>query len=68
VLRRYAANRKLSSSSPYTINAFCFNLRNPSSRTIALGFTQPVSEIVSGGKMRPTHKADSLTAIYGPIV
>jgi hypothetical protein len=34
-----------------------FNLANPSSRTMALGFTQPLKEVctknLSGGKWRP---------------
>jgi hypothetical protein len=40
-----------------------FNLPNPSSRTMALGSTQPVPEIFLGGKDCPEHKADNLTAI-----
>jgi hypothetical protein len=50
---------------------FFFNLRNPSSRTMALGSTQPVTEMntrnLPGGKGRPAHKAD-LTAICEPIM
>jgi hypothetical protein len=51
-----------------------FNLPNPSSRTMALGSTQPLTEMstrnlpgdgVKGGPMR---KADNLTAICEPIV
>jgi hypothetical protein len=49
-----------------------FNLPNPSSRTIVLGSTQPLTEMntrnLSGGKGRPTRKADNLTAICEPIV
>jgi hypothetical protein len=44
-----------------------FNLPNPSSRTMALGSTQPLREIstrnLTVGKVRPAHKADNLTAI-----
>jgi hypothetical protein len=44
-----------------------FSLPNPSSRTMALGFTQPPTEMstgsVSGDKVQLTHKADNLTAI-----
>jgi hypothetical protein len=44
-----------------------FNLPNPSSRTMVLGSTQPLTEIstrnLPGGKKRPAHKADNLTAI-----
>jgi hypothetical protein len=50
----------------------CFNLSNPSSRTMALGSTQPLTEMstrnLPGGKGRPTRKADNLTAICEPIV
>jgi hypothetical protein len=47
------------------------NLSNPSSRTMALGSTQPLTEIstrnLDGVKGRPELKAD-ITAIYEPIV
>jgi hypothetical protein len=43
-----------------------FNSLNPSSRTMALGSTQPLKEIstrnLPGGKGRPAHNADNLTA------
>jgi hypothetical protein len=51
-----------------------FNIPNPSSRTMALGSTQPLTEMstrylpVGGGKGRPTHKTDNLTFICEPIV
>jgi hypothetical protein len=49
-----------------------FNLPNPSSRTMALGLTQPLTEMstrnILGVKGRPERKADNLTAIYEPIV
>jgi hypothetical protein len=52
-----------------------FSLPNPSSRTMALGSTQPLTEMSTknlpgggGGKGRPMHKADNLTAICEPIV
>jgi hypothetical protein len=49
-----------------------FNWPNPSSRTMALGSTQPPTEMstenLPGGKGRPTRKADNLTVICGPIV
>jgi hypothetical protein len=39
---------------------------------MALGSTQPLTEMSTkdllGGKGRPLHKADNLTAIYDPIV
>jgi hypothetical protein len=43
---------------------------NPSSRTMALGSTQPLTEMstrnLPGGKGWPTRKADNLTAICEP--
>jgi hypothetical protein len=51
---------------------FFFNLPNSSSRTVALGSTQPVTEMSSrnlpGGKGRPAHKVENLTAICEPII
>jgi hypothetical protein len=45
---------------------------NPSGRTMALGSTQPLTEMSTrnfpGGKGRPALKADNLTAICEPIV
>jgi hypothetical protein len=45
---------------------------NPSNRTVALGSTQPLTEMstrnLSGGKKRPARRADNLTAICEPIV
>jgi hypothetical protein len=50
---------------------FFFNWPNPSSRTMALGSTQPLTEMstrkISGGK-GPARKADNLTAICEPTV
>jgi hypothetical protein len=49
-----------------------FNWPNPSSSTVALGSTQRRREMstrnLAGGKRRPEHKADNLTAICEPIV
>jgi hypothetical protein len=49
-----------------------FNLPKPSSRTMALGSTQPLTEMstrnLPGGEGRPARKADNLTAICEPIV
>jgi hypothetical protein len=51
-----------------------FNLFNPSSRTMALGSTQPllVTEMstrnLPGGKKRPARRANNLAAIYEPNV
>jgi hypothetical protein len=48
------------------------NLPNPSSRTMALGSTQPLTEIntrnVPGGKKRPARRADNLAASCVPDV
>jgi hypothetical protein len=48
------------------------NWSNPSSRTMAFGSTQPLTEMstrnLPGGKGQPEHKADNLTAICEPIV
>jgi hypothetical protein len=49
-----------------------FNLLNPSSRTMALESTQPLTEMSArnfpGSKGRLGRKADNLTAIYEPTV
>jgi hypothetical protein len=48
-----------------------FNLPNPSSRTMTLGSTQPLTEMsnwnIPGGEGRLAGKADNLTAICEPI-
>jgi hypothetical protein len=45
-----------------------FNLPNPSSRTMALESTQPLTKMSTrnfpGGKKRPARRADNLAAIY----
>jgi hypothetical protein len=49
-----------------------FNLPNPSSRTMAQGLTQHLTEMSTrnylGGKKRPASRADNLTVIYEPNV
>jgi hypothetical protein len=49
-----------------------FNLLNPSSSTMTLGSTQPLTETstrnLPGGKKLPARKAGNLTAIYEPNV
>jgi hypothetical protein len=49
-----------------------FNSPNPSSRTMALGSTQPLTKMSSrdlpGGKKRPARRAHNLAAIYEPNV
>jgi hypothetical protein len=45
---------------------------NPSNLNMALGSTQPLTEMstrnLPGGKGRPTRKADNLTVICEPII
>jgi hypothetical protein len=69
-LRHYAISRKAAGSIPDIIGFF--DLPNPSSRTMALGPTQPLTETstrnLPGGKGRPASKADNLTAICEPTV
>jgi hypothetical protein len=49
-----------------------FNLPNPSSRTMALGSTQPLTEMstrnLPGGKKWPAYRADNIAAICEPNV
>jgi hypothetical protein len=49
-----------------------FSLPNPSSFTMALGFTRHATEMstedLSGGKMWPALKADNVSANFEPIV
>jgi hypothetical protein len=58
---------------PYEIMDF-FNLPNPSSRSVDLGLTQPLTKECKesfsrgGGKEWPARRANKLTAIWEPIV
>jgi hypothetical protein len=49
-----------------------FNLPNPSSRNIALGFSEHLTEMTTknlpAGKEGPPHKTNNLTAISEPNV
>jgi hypothetical protein len=49
-----------------------FNLLNPFSRTMALGSSQPLTQMNTrnfpGDKKRPARRIDSLAAIYEPNV
>jgi hypothetical protein len=49
-----------------------FNLPDLSSFTMALGSTQPLTDMstrnIPGGKKRPARRADNLAAIYEPNV
>jgi hypothetical protein len=70
-LRHYATSRKVAGSIPNEVTGY-FNSLNPSSRTVALGSIQPLTEMstrdLPGGKGRPARKADNLTAILEPTV
>jgi hypothetical protein len=70
-LKHYATSREIAGSIPDEIIGF-FNWPNLSSRTMALGSTQPVTEMSTrnfpGGKVQPVREADNLTAICEPIV
>jgi hypothetical protein len=73
-LRHYAKCQKVAGSIPDEVIGF-FNLLYPSSRTTALGSTQPLTETSTrnlpgggGGKGRPVRKAHKLTAVCEPIV
>jgi hypothetical protein len=69
--RHYATSRKVAGSIPDEVIWF-FNWPNPSSRTMALGSTHPLTEMstknLTGGKGRPARKSDNLTATCEPIV
>jgi hypothetical protein len=70
-LSHYATSRKVASSIANEVTGF-FDRPKPSSRTMALGLTQPLTEKSTRklpmGKGRPSRKADNLTAIFEPIV
>jgi hypothetical protein len=65
-LRHYATSRKVTGSIPDEVIGF-FNWPNPSSRIMALGSTQPPTEMstrnIPEGKGRPARGTDNLTAI-----
>jgi hypothetical protein len=69
-LRHYATSRKVAGSNPDEVDFF--NLSNPSSRTMALKSTQPLTEMstgnLPGGKGQLVRKAENLTAIWEQIV
>jgi hypothetical protein len=70
-LRHYATSRKVSGSVPDEFIGF-LDSPNPSSRTMPLESTQPLTEMstmnLPGSKGRPERKADNLTAVCDPIV
>jgi hypothetical protein len=59
--------RKVAGSIPDEVIGF-FIWPNPFSRTMALGSTQPLTEMSTRANGRPARKADNLTVIYEPIV
>jgi hypothetical protein len=62
-IHEYQMLTKVAGSSPDEVDFF-FNLPNPFSRTMALGSSQPLTEMSSrnlpGSKGRPARKADNL--------
>jgi hypothetical protein len=64
--RHYAAIRKVAGLIPSEVIGF-YSSPNPSNRILALGLTQPFTEMgtryLPGGKERPALRADNLTAI-----
>jgi hypothetical protein len=66
-LKHYATSQKVAGSISDEVIVF-FNWPNPSSHTVALGSTQPLTEMSTRGKGRPAREADSLTAICEPTV
>jgi hypothetical protein len=66
IKRHYTTSRKVAGSIPDEVIGF-FNWPNPSSRTMALGSTQPLTEMSTrnllGGEGRPAREADNLTAV-----
>jgi hypothetical protein len=69
-LRHYATSQKAAGSIPNEVIEF-LNLPNLSSRTMALGSTQPLTEMstrnVPGDKGRPVLLAYNLTSICEPV-
>ena len=65
-LRCCVTNRKVTGSIPAGVSVI-FHWHNPSGRTVALGSSQPLTEMstrsISWGWKRPVRKADNLTTI-----
>jgi hypothetical protein len=69
-LRYYVTSQKVAGSIPHAANGF-FNLHNPSSGTMTVGSTQPLTElpgIFQGVKGQPVSNAVNITAVYGPTL
>jgi hypothetical protein len=64
-------SEKITGTIPDAVIGF-FNLPYPSSCTMALGSTEPLTKMITrnlhSGKGRPARKADNLTAICEPII
>jgi hypothetical protein len=71
IIAIYRENHKVVGSIPDEVIGF-FNWPNPSSRTMAIGSTQPLTKMstrnLPEGKGWPVPKANNLTAICEPIV
>jgi hypothetical protein len=71
-LESCATSRKMAVSNPDMLIGFFFNFFNPSSRTVALGFTQPLTEMstrnLPGGNCRQVRKTYNLSAVCEPTV
>jgi hypothetical protein len=70
---RYATSWKVAGSNPYEAILFLISLSNHSSLTMALGLTQPITEmstgnLTGGGNAQLAHKAVSLIAICEAII
>jgi hypothetical protein len=72
ILRHHVTKRKVAGSIPDEVIGFFFLITNLSSRTMALGSTQHLTEMstrnLPAGKGRLGRKADNLTAICEPII
>jgi hypothetical protein len=70
-LRHYATSQKVAGSIPDEVIGF-FSWPSSSSRTMALGSTQLLTEMntrnLPGGKGLPARRAHNLTAICEPVV
>jgi len=69
-LRHCATSRKVAGSIPDGVIGF-FHWHNPSGRTMALGLTQPLTEMstrnISWGYRRPVRRADNLTTFMSRL-
>jgi hypothetical protein len=66
-VRHYATSRKVAGSVPDEVAGF-FNTPNPSSHTMALGVTQPLTEISTRNLPEGKERSADLTAIGELII